>query len=327
VHLLSIDEPGFATFEQEIPIAAGPNTFDLRNSNAFALARVQRLIAEGKIIEKDGAWEVYRLQPWTPEQRAAAAAMVATALEELGQACVTDYVQSTTAALKVPMFLRAANAYGLLKEFRKDDPALEAKSLFCRGRAHVARNEFNEALDVLGRSLKLDPGFACSYNALGVALGRLGRGPEAMQAFEKARSLTPQWALPPLQIAQRHLAANDPRAALPYLEQAARLQPRSIPVQWTLLRAYRILGRSKDVPRVADTILALDRNYAPLYLELGAFFESTGDRAKAAQAYDSYLLLAPNFADSNEIRQRTQRLRPASTPDAPKEPPSLRRKR
>ena len=55
------------------------------------------------------------------------------ALEETGQDCVSDYVQSTTNALKRPMFLRAAEAFTALRTLRPSDPSLEAKAAILPG--------------------------------------------------------------------------------------------------------------------------------------------------------------------------------------------------
>jgi tetratricopeptide (TPR) repeat protein len=70
----------------------------------------------------------------------------------------------------------------------------------------------------LENALKLDPQFACAYNALDVVYGRMGRPQEARQAFENAARPTPEWALPPFQIASQLIAGGDNGRALPYLE-------------------------------------------------------------------------------------------------------------
>jgi superkiller protein 3 len=215
------------------------------------------------------------------------------------------------------MFLRAAEAFGKLRTLRPDDRSLEAKQYFCQARAQIAAADFAAAIDSLKRSLAIDPNFACSYNALGVALGRLGRMKEAQSAFETAAKLTPVWALPPLQIAQQFIAAGDLRSAAPYLEKAAKLNPRGIGIAWSLARIYRVLGRGSDFLNAANAVVAIDRNYAPIYSELGMYYESVRDNAKAAQAFDNYLTLAPNFADSTEIRRRAQQNRLATQPKAP----------
>jgi hypothetical protein len=57
-------------------------------------------------------------------------------------------------------------------------------------------------------------------------------------------------------------------------------------------------------------------------MELGQAYELAGNSVKAAEAYDSYLLLAPNFADSTEVRARAERIRALAN----RPTPTLRRK-
>ena len=313
VHQLSLEEPGAQPYEQELSLPAGITTLNLANAPEFALARLERLIA----TNLTAAWQHFQTQPWTEQQRPQAAARIAQALEDSGQACVSDYVQSNTIALKAAMFQRAAESFQLLKTLRPADLSLDARALFCHARAEIAASRFPEAESSLRQSLKLDPNFACAYNALGVALQRQARLPEARGAFDEARKLTPNWALPPLQIANMLIAANEPGKARPFLEEATRLFPKSAGLQWSLARINRVLKRPEAFLAAAQAAIAINPNYAPIYAELGAFHESNGDAANAAQAFETYLTLAPNFPDSVAIRDRVQRLRRPA--------PSLRR--
>ena len=176
-------------------------------------------------------------------------------LETQGQACVTDYVQSTEMGLKRAMLARAVDAFTRLQALRPDDPSIEPRKLFCRGRLEIAEGRFGEAVGSLQESLKLDPRFACSYNALGVALTRLNRPQEARAAFDRAAQLTPEWALPPFQIAAQLIAAGNLKEALPYLEKAVRFNPRSVASRWNLLRAHRLLGQTTEVERQAAELI------------------------------------------------------------------------
>jgi uncharacterized caspase-like protein/Flp pilus assembly protein TadD len=319
-HTLAVDIPGSEPFDQPVALKAGQNVLDLQNSPEFALLRLRAAVRAGRLLGPGGAWEQYKAQSFPAAQAAAAEAILMTALEDTGMECVSDYVQSTTNSLKRPMFLSAAEAFTNLRTLRPGDTSLEAKALFCQARAHIAAGEFAQAVESLNRSLAIDNEFACSYNALGVALGRLNRTKESRAAFDTAARLTPAWALPPMQIAQQLVNAGNLREAVPHLEKAAKLNPKAVGTYWSLARLHRLLGNAQDFARVANATLAIDRNYAPIYSELGQFYESTRDRAKAAQAYDTYLLLAPNYADSAEIRKRLQQVR---TPAA--RPPSLLR--
>lgn len=313
-HALSLEEPAVAPHEHEISLAPGPVTIDVHTAPEFALARLERVLAAGQI---QAAWDSYSQHPWTPQQRPHAAARMAHALEDAGQACVSDYVHSNTIALKAAMFNHSASAFRLLKTLRPNDRSLDARALFCQSRAYIAGGRFTDAEKALRQSLEIDPNFACAYNALGVALQNQSRFPEARASFEQARKLTPSWALPRLQIAQLHINANEPKQALPHLEEAARLFPKATGIQWSLARLNRVLNRPEPFLEAARAVLAIDVNYAPIYAELGAFHEANGDSAKASQAYNAYLTLAPNYPDSTQIRTRVQRLaKPA---------PSLRR--
>jgi tetratricopeptide (TPR) repeat protein len=105
------------------------------------------------------------------------------------------------------------------------------------------------------------------------------------------------------------IAAGDLGKALPYLKQAVAFNPRSVGNRWNLVHLERLLGHPADAIREAGALIQLDVNYAPTYTELGLAYEAERDFARAAEAYDTYLLLAPNFADSNGVRERANRLR------------------
>ena len=322
---ISVDVPGTDPFEQALTLVAGQNSVDLQTSPEFALLRMKATIRAGNVLGQGGAWEQYRAQTFAPAQSADATALIMTALEDTGMECVSDYVQSTTNALKRPMFLRAAEAFKSLGTLRPGEPSLQAKALFCQARANIAANELPQAMQALNRSLAIEPEFACSHNALGVALGRTGRIEEARREFETAAKLAPEWALPPLEVARQLINAGDLRGAVPFLEKAAKLNPKAIGIHWSLARAHRLLGNAQDFVRTANATIAIDRDYAPIYAEVGLFYDGVRDPAKAAQAYDTYLLLAPNFADSAEVRKRLQAIRSPAPLQQPARPPTLRR--
>jgi tetratricopeptide (TPR) repeat protein len=324
-HTLSADLPSSDTLEHALTLSAGPNAVALHDFPEYALLQMKADIRRGNVLGQGGAWERYRSQSFPPAQQPAAAALIAAALEDTGMECVSDYVQSVTNALKRPMFLRSAEAFTALGTLRPGDASLQAKALFCQARAHIAANEFPQAIQALNRSLAIEPEFACSFNALGVALSRSGRSDEAREAFESAAKLAPAWALPPLEIARQLINAGNLRGAVPHLENAARLNPKAIGTLWSLAHAHRLLGNAQDFVRAANAAIAADRNYAPIYSEIGLFYEAVGDPARAAQAYDNYLLLAPNFSDSTEVRKRVQAIRQPPPAKQPPKPPTLRK--
>lgn len=308
-HRLEVELPGGDSFEQTIAIAAGQPRIDLNSLPGFAVARLQAAIRQGKVLQPGGAWDYYKSQQFTGDQKILADSLIASALEDIGQACVNDYVQSNTVGLKARMFADASEAYRRLRDFRPDDQSIEAKRSFCQGRAQIATGHFEEAVASLHASLQIDSDFACAYNALGVALVRLKRNPEARAAFEHAVQLTPEWFLPPLQLAQEYLDARQPAQALPLLEKSVRYNPRAPLPHWLLLRTLRTLNMDRSFAKRANEMIEKFPNYAPAYLEIAEFYEGRRDFPHAAQFYDAYVTLAPNFQDSASVRARADRAR------------------
>ena len=316
-HRLSADFPDGATLSRTVTAGAEPLHLTITTPPPDPLRQLAALIRARRVLESDGAWDFYRSHIFSAAEKPAATAAINSALEDLGQACVNDYVQSTALGPKQVMLQNAVEAYAHLQVLRPTDSEIEVRRLFCRARVEIASSQFPQAVATLQTVLQRDRYFACAYNALGVALGRLNRPRESRAAFDTAARLTPEWALPPFQIASQLIAAGDLSGARPYLAKAVSFSPLSIGNRWSLLHVDRLLGRLSDATAEASELIRLNPNYAPAYVELGRVYEAAGDRNRAAQAYDAYVLLAPNFADTAAIRARADSLR--------RNPPSLRK--
>lgn len=307
-HAISADFVDGATLDGTLALGDLPSRLSISSPDLYPLAQLRSRVRTGRVLDPDGAWDFYRSQAFAADQPAATAA-ISGALEGLGQACVNDYVQSTALGPKRAMLQRAVNAYGLLQTLRPNDRDLEVRHLFCQGRLRIAEERFGEALVTLEKALKLDPNFACAYNALGVAYSRTDRRKEARQAFETAARLTPEWALPQFQIASQLIAAGDLVRARPYLEKAVASNPRSVNMRWNLLHVDRLLGRIADARRQAAQLIQLNPSYAPAYIELGLTEEAGGNRKGAVEAFSTYVELAPNYSDTDEVRRHLAQIR------------------
>ena len=313
-HSFSADFPDGSSLNGAVTLPTTPSHVTIAPAATSPLAQLRARVIAGRVLDANGAWDFYRSQSFNAPDRPAAQALMSGALEEYGQACVGDYVQSTATGLKRAMLQRAIDAYDRLQTLRPTDPSIEARKLFCRGRLLIAETHFADAVPVLEESLKRDPRFACAYNALGVALGRINRAKESRHAFETAAKLTPEWGLPPFQIAQQLVTSGEPAKAVPYLEKAVAYNPRSVVNRWNLVHVLRVSGDAGRAERETAELIKLDPNYPPAYLELGQAREMLGNKAGAAEAYDSYVLLAPNYAGTEDVRARAARLRaPAPT--------------
>ena len=308
-HAFSADFPDGVTLDGAVTLSGVPARTTIVSPAAAPLGQLRQRIRAGQVLETGGAWEYFRAHTFTGAERAAAAELVTGALEELGQACIGDYVQSTAQGSKELMLQRAIAAYDRLLMLYPNHAGYQMRSMFCHARLDIAQQRYAEAIVSLEKAQSLDNQFACTYNALGVAYSGMGRPKEARAAFETAARLTPEWGLPVFEIASRLVAAGNVAQARPYLEKAVAYNPRSVAMRWNLLHADRLLGRLPDVEKDAAELNRLNPSYAPTYLEVGRAYEAAGNATRAAAAYDSYVQLAPNFADSQAIRERAGALK------------------
>jgi Flp pilus assembly protein TadD len=308
-HAFSADFTDGSTLRGTVTLSNVPATVKIAPPPPSPLTQLRARLNAGPLLGPAGAWEFYRSNTFPRADEGAAASLISAALERQGQTCVTDYVESTANGPKRLLLQAAVDAYDRLKVLRPYDKGVEVRWVFCQGRLQIAERRFGEAVTTLQSALKLDPGFACAYNALGVALEKLNRGKESRQAFDTAARLTPEWALPPFQIASQYVAAGDLKKAEPYLEKAVAYNPRSVGNRWNLMHVERLLGRMRDVESQAAELIRLDPAYAPTYLELGQAYEMERNFPKAVEAYDAYVLLTPNFAYTDSVRVHADRLR------------------
>ena len=308
-HAISADFTNGSTLQGTFTLGDLPANLRIAPPPPTLLSQLKARVDAHRILGTDGAWEFYRSNTFALSEKAAATSLVGAALEGLGQACVADYVESTANGPKRILLENAVDAYDRLKQLRPYDRGLEVRRVFCQGRLQIAKRQFSDAVVTLESALKLDPGFACAYNALGVAFGKLNRSKESRQAFDTAARLTPEWALPPFQIASQYIAAGDLKRAQPYLEKAVAYNPRSVGTRWSLMHVDRLLGQMTEVERQGSELLKLDPTYAPAYLELAQAYEVTRNIPRAVEMYDAYVLLTPNYAGTDSVRLHADRLR------------------
>jgi len=289
-HDFSVDLPDGSAIAQKVNIGAGKSVIRVQNAGASSVEQRRKLYAEADRI---------------------------AALESAGQRGVNDYVTSTAAGLKHDLLQNAVKAYGQLRAIEPPNQELQAKQLFVEGRLRIAEGRFAEAIPLLERSITLDPHTACPYNAMGVAHERTGDIDRAVRFYQKAIELAPEWFLPHWQLGVIHHNRGKLEDSVREFQIASDLSPRAVMPRWMLVRGLRLLGRLEDARRTAVELINVNPNYAPTYLEIGQIYEAARQFPKAAEAFDIYLQLAPNFADSVEIRARSTKYKQQAARPAP----------
>jgi len=328
-HDLSFDPPGGETVAQPISLSTGKTVLTLSAEapkrsvaqRSTVVGAIQQAIAAGNILDAGGAWDAYqRLVRETPQepQRLAVETALSAALEETGQRAINEYVHAPITEIRRDTFHRAAQAFAELETLRPAEPELEAKQLFCAGRALVVDGKYEQAATALGKAAALDPRAAYVQNALGVAYERLNRNRDALRYFQSAASLAPAWALPHLHLGLQYQAQGE-KSAEQEFKTAVQLDPRQPFLREALAAYYRTRGRNQDAEQELSALVHVAPGYAPAYRELGQLYEITRDNSRAAEAFENYLRLAPDAPDRAIILDRIAKAR------TEKKPPTLKR--
>jgi tetratricopeptide (TPR) repeat protein len=219
------------------------------------------------------------------------------ALEDQGQNLLVRYLAGEQDAPGSSDFFAGAQYFEAAELLARDSVFLEARKVFCEGRVKVFGKEYGAGTDLLERAIRLDPGHAYSYNALGIALLEKAEYDRAMLAFRDAVSRAPYWAYPLHNMALAYFQKGDYSAAIATYQQAIRMAPQYAYLPYNLGLVYQRLNRSKDAESMYRKALAL-RPDAQTYNALGylKFFEKKPGEAEAfyktALAKDAALVIA-----------------------------------
>ena len=330
-HDLSFDPPGEASKTQKIALTANRTLVDLSvappprppERSSSLVAAIRQAILTDNIVGAGGAWDSYqrlvRENPGEP-QRVSIEAALSTALEEMGQRVINEYVHSPITQMRRDAFHRAAVAFSYLETLRPGDAQLQAKRLFSSGRALVVDAKYDQAAAQLEQAAAADPRAAYIQNALGVAYERLNRNQDATRAFQSAVRLAPAWALPHLHLGLQYQTQKGSAAEREF-KTAVELDPRQPLLRETLAGFYRASSRYPDALRELDKLREAAPAYPGTYRELGHVYGSTGEYARATEAFETYLRLAPGSPDNAAVRGLLEKNRAMAT----RKPPTLKR--
>lgn len=336
-HEVSVDPPNAETFAQTVSLTGARTVLDLTparrappaSKSSPLVAQIKQAVSRNQVLEQNGAWPLYkqlvRENPAEP-QRASIEIALSTALEEIGQQAINNYIRSSVLQIKASDFRRGAEAFGCLRMLNPGDPQLEAKQLFCEARVAIDEGRAKDAIIGLNKAIALDPNAGHLYNALGVAYEKEKDNDRAMDAFKRASELAPQWSFPRLHLAIQHYTRGKLDRAEDEFEAAVKLDPRDPFARWWVARLYRERGDYQKAEKAALELIALAPSNAAGHVELGLIYDATGQRAKAADELETYLRLAPNSADAAYLGYNANKIRELAAKNRRSgKQPSLRR--
>lgn len=215
--------------------------------------------------------------------------------ENRGQNIILRYLDGDEAPVTRAEFLSAQADFTSARTLAPESLWLEARESFCAGRVAVFDKQYDRAISLLERAIRLDPSDALAYNALGVVWLEQANYTRALAAFDDAIRRAPQWAYAWHNRALAYTQAGNYSSAIRAYRHAMEVAPRYSYLPYNLGVLYQTLNRRKDAELSYRKAMELAPNRAEPYNALGTLRAAEGKRDEAERLFRHALELNPNL--------------------------------
>jgi len=229
------------------------------------------------------------------EQYQERANQLRVALENKAQQVLLQYLAGDESPQSREAFQNGARYMEAARRLTEESLFLEGREDFFQGRALLFEKRFPEAANLLEQAVRIDPGAAYGFNALGIAYLEQAQYDKAIPAFRDAVRRAQHWSYPLHNVALAYVETGDYQAAIRAYQEAIRLTPQYSYLPYNLGLVYQRLNRRKDAESAYLKAEMLAPNSAEPYNALGTLKASEGKRMEAEQLYRQALQKSPGL--------------------------------
>lgn len=230
-----------------------------------------------------------------PEQYTEKENQLRIALENKAQEVLLRYLTGDETPQTSQEFLQGARYMDAARTLTRESLFLEGRQDFFQGRALLYDKKFPAAADLLEQSVRIDPGGAYGFNALGIAYLEQAQYDKAIPAFRDATRRAPHWSYPWHNEALAYVETGDYKSAIRAYQEAIRLTPKYSYLPYNLGLVYQRVNRRKDAEASYKKATLLAPNAAEPYNALGTLKASEGKREEAERLYRQSLQKNPKL--------------------------------
>ena len=261
--------------------------------------RFSSAVNAGRILpnQPDNAFDaLQRLQnQLDPDQFQERKNQLQVAIENQAQEVLLRYLAGDQMPQSRAEFEQGSHYMEAARRLTQESLFLEGRQDFFQGRALLFDKKFPEAAQLLEQAVRIDPGAAYGFNALGIAYLEQAQYDKAIPAFRDAARRAQHWSYPLHNEALAFVETGDYKSAIRAYQEAMRLTPQYSYLPYNLGLVYQRLNRRKDAEAVYRKASSLAPDSAEPYNALGTLKASEGKRSEAEQLYRESLQKNPNL--------------------------------
>ena len=220
-----------------------------------------------------------------PEQMFLQENALRVALEDQAQQVLLRYLAGDQTAQTRAEFDAGSKYMEAAMRLTPESLYLEGRQSFFQGRGLLYGKQYAQAAGLLEQSVRIDPGEAYGYNALGIAYLEQADFGKAIPAFRDAAHRAPNWSYPLHNLALAYVEAGDYAEAVRSYQQAMKLTPQYSYLPYNLGLVYQRMNRRRDAEAAYRKAMALAPESGEPLNALGSLMASGGKAVEAEKFY------------------------------------------
>ena len=175
-------------------------------------------------------------------------------------------------------------------------PALEARELMDKGYSLTELGHFGEAVEAYDRAIKLQPDYAWAWARKGRTQRLLERYEDALGSYDEALRIQPRyaWAWKGRGMILERLSRMP--EALECYRTAAEIDPNDVWNWYNQADALHSLGNDEQAITALKKALEVDPAHPNSWAKLGQIYRSQGEMTQAQYAYEQAIRLDPSYS-------------------------------
>lgn len=162
---------------------------------------------------------------------------------------------------------------------------LEGRDSFFKGRSLLFEKQYAPAANLLEQSVRIDPGEAYGYNALGIAYLEQADFAKAIPAFRDAARRAPNWSYPLHNLALCYVESGNAEGAIRSYQAAMKITPQFSYLPYNLGLIYQRINRRREAEAAYRKAMMLAPESAEPLNALGSLKASEGKKPEAEKFY------------------------------------------
>jgi len=175
----------------------------------------------------------------------------------------------------------------------------DAGAYYNMGIALQEKNNLEEAIEAYNKALSIKPDYTNAYYNMGIALKNQGKSEEAIEAYNKAITLKSDYV-------EAYYNMGVALQEQGKMEEAIKAYNKAIALKSDYVKAYNNMGvvlqeqgKMEEAIKAYNKAITIKPDYAEAYNNMGNALQEQGKMEEAIKAYNKAITIKPDYAEAN----------------------------